>query len=352
MNKQYIPQQKTASSKHKLDALPAIVYFFRVIGMGLGGLAVMVVLNENKAPLSSWIWTVLCCYVWPHAAYFRAKRHPKPFQAEQSNLLVDSFIAGTSISLIQFNLLPSVLFVSIATADKVNSGIPRLWLKGLPLTLAGALICGLFTGFAYQPITSMSVIVASIPVAVLHTLLVSIYSYKLITKLQRQNKKLNILSQQDSLTGFYNRRHWQHLSNQLLTQHENTPLNATLLLIDIDHFKQINDQLGHVLGDDVLFEVAKSIRSLTDDVSILGRLGGDEFAVLVHLPLTEAIDLAERIRTATQSIKLDTRKGIIPTVSIGLADISSAQGNLRNWVDAADRKLYKAKSSGRYCIAH
>ena len=66
----------------KLNSLPKVVYFFRVIGMGLGGLAVAFVLEENNAPLSSWAWMILCCYIWPHLAYFRTKNHYCPVNSQ------------------------------------------------------------------------------------------------------------------------------------------------------------------------------------------------------------------------------------------------------------------------------
>ena len=343
---------KTKGNDKKLNALPKVVYFFRVIGMGLGGLAVASVFIENNAPPSSWTWIVFCCYIWPHLAYFRAKNHQSPFKAEQTNLLIDSFIAGTSASLIHFNLLPSVLLISIATADKVNSGVPGLWQKGLPLTILGAILCSLFTGFAFQPITSFSVVMASLPVAVIHTLLVSMYSYKLIIKLQSQNRKLIHLSQIDSLTGIYNRRQWQHLTKQLMQLNLTTKKPTTLLLIDIDHFKQINDQFGHITGDDVLTEVAKQLQLITGKNAIIGRLGGDEFAVISSTSFEQAKVLASDINHMVRNIKVPEADNLKCSSSIGMADLKNAEGDLRKWIEAADRMLYKAKSSGRDQFAH
>lgn len=344
---QAITKVNTLGINNKLDLLPNIVYSFRVIGMGLGGLAVAFVLYENEAPLSSWIWLVFCCYIWPHLAYHIAKNHSSPFKAEQTNLLTDSFIAGTSASLMYFNLLPSVLLISIATADKLNSGIPKLWLKGIPLTILGALLCSFFTGFTFQPNTSMTIIIASLPVAVIHTLLVSTYSYNLINKLQIQNKKLNHLSQVDSLTGVSNRRHWQEKSQQLLKQHNKNLTNATLILVDIDHFKQVNDQYGHVIGDDVLIELATLLRSLAGSDAIIGRLGGDEFALTTELSFDKAQALAAIITSKIANTRIPQAEQLKLSTSIGIADISQAKGELRNWLEAADKKLYQAKSSGR-----
>ncbi|WP_154222257.1 diguanylate cyclase [Marinicella rhabdoformis] len=309
---------------NKLNLLPNIVYVFRVIGMGLGGLAVSFVLSENAAPFSSWFWLVFSCYIWPHLAFFWAKNQDSPFQAEQTNLLVDSFIAGTSVALMHYNLLPSVLLISIATADKVNSGIPKLWLKSIPLTVLGALLFSLFTGFAFQPNTSMTVIIACLPVAVIHTLLVSTYSYNLINKLQYQNKKLNHLSQVDSLTGVSNRRHWQEKSHQILKQHQDVQIEASLMLVDIDHFKQVNDQYGHVIGDDVLIELAALLKKTAGNQAIIGRLGGDEFAATIKLPVQEAKILAQKLTAAVESLNFPQAEKLKLSTSIGIADISTA----------------------------
>src|SRR5690606_18596176 len=96
---------------------------------------------------------------------------------------------------------------------------------------------------------------------VLHTLAVSMTSHRLIRRVQRQNLQLGRLSRIDTLTGLDSRGHWEGSATQLLQQHAAGETPATLLLLDIDSFKTINDRYGHVAGDDVLREIALQVRA-------------------------------------------------------------------------------------------
>ena len=150
---------------------------------------------------ASWAWVLASCFAWPHAAYWLARRSADPFQAELRNLMFDSIIAGLWAPLLHFNALPSVLLMSMATADKVNSGIRGLWLRSLPAMALGLVGAGLLTGFAFEPETTMPVVLACLPIMVIHTLAVSLNSFMLVRRVQLQNRQLDELSRVDVLTG-------------------------------------------------------------------------------------------------------------------------------------------------------
>ncbi len=187
------------------DLLPQRVYRFRMLGMGLAGLPLGLVLHELQAPIGSWLWAAFTCLLWPQLAYWRARRSRTPFDTELRNLMFDSAIAGSWVPLLHFNVLPSVLLLTVATADKINSGVRDLWRRSLPGMLLAILATGLLTGFAFQPETSMPVLLACLPIMLIHTMGVSLASYRLVRRVQRQNQRLDELSRIDALTSLDNR---------------------------------------------------------------------------------------------------------------------------------------------------
>ncbi|HTE55999.1 MAG TPA: GGDEF domain-containing protein [Kofleriaceae bacterium] len=161
----------------------------------------------------------------------------------------------------------------------------------------------------------------------------------------RQEDRLRHISVTDPLTGLTNRRELERRLGQELARamRHRTPLS--LLLVDVDLLKDINDRGGHRAGDRALLAVAASLRACCRATDIAGRVGGDEFAILA--PDTSARDasqLAVRLQAALRS-RVTAHDDKV-TVSVGIADLDSlhAAGDL---LDAADRALYRAKSDGR-----
>ena len=314
--------------------------------MGLATLPLMVVMYELQSSWIGWSWMLLTCWLWPHLAYVRATRSKDPFRAELQNLIVDSAIAGSWVPLMHFNLLPSVMLLGVTTADKVNTGVRRLWLYSLPAIALSVVAFSALIGFNFAPHSSMRVILACLPIIVIHTLAVSLTSARLVRRVQLQNKQLEALSRIDALTGLSGRRHWEAQADSMRRQSADFAA-LSVLLLDIDHFKEINDQHGHSIGDDVLRGVAGLIRRQLPPGSHAGRLGGDELAIVIPLPLHDAEILAERIRRGTAELALAEAPGLHCTVSIGIVGNPDPAQGLREWIEAADRALYRAKRSGR-----
>lgn len=171
---------------------------------------------------------------------------------------------------------------------------------------------------------------------------------EVIHRLWKENRRMAFLSNYDELTGIFNRRglfnaitHLAHLAQR----NENT---VGVLMIDIDHFKAVNDNFGHQFGDDMLRRVADCIRECIRASDVLGRYGGEEF--LVFLPRVAAMSLGEvgeKIRQAIEDMS-DDHAGI--TVSIGIAHGHvgrEVEVDIKNLIHLADEKLLVAKSSGR-----
>ncbi len=338
---------RVPTSATRLQSLPQRTYRFRVLGMGFAALPLIAVMRELDSGWASWAWMVATCLVWPHVAYLLAQRSRDPFRAELRNFVLDSMFAGSWVPMMHFNLLPSVILLTVVTADKVNSGIRGLWLRAIPGTLLAVLVVGLLTGFAFDPETSTSVILASLPIMVIHTLAVSLSSYQLVRKVQQQNLTLDEIARLDSLTGLDSRGHWQAEAEALLSRHQSGEQPAALMLVDVDRFKEINDRYGHATGDDVLRGIAEVIRRVMPDGSHAGRLGGDEFAVALPNGLSDAQVAADRIRAAVEALDFPRFPGLRCAISIGLAAAPDGALDLREWVEAADRAMYLDKGARR-----
>ena len=158
----------------------------------------------------------------------------------------------------------------------------------------------------------------------------------------------------DPLTGVFNRRYLDRCLSQEVASARRYGLPFSVLLLDIDHFKQINDGHGHQVGDEVLASLAKIIAGELRDPDVVARYGGEEFLVMtVNTPPSGAIVLAERLRKRIESHGFnlpgvpDAEGRICATVSIGVASLGDAIDSAEKLVHAADRNLYRAKYGGR-----
>ena len=171
---------------------------------------------------------------------------------------------------------------------------------------------------------------------------------RLEQELLERNAELQRLSTTDGLTGLPNRRHLEQRLTESVSLATRHGCDLSVLLFDIDHFKQINDRLGHHAGDLVLGAVADRIRSAMRTEDLAGRWGGEEFlAVLPNTDLDGAVVAGERIRTliSTEPIALDGHEPLTVTVSIGAAaDPADGLGGL---LRRADEAMYEAKEAGR-----
>lgn len=162
------------------------------------------------------------------------------------------------------------------------------------------------------------------------------------------NAKLEVLVRTDPLTGLANRRHFIEQGNAEMQRALRTgPLS--LLMLDLDHFKQVNDTWGHAVGDEVLINFAMVAKRPLRVVDLLARIGGEEFVVLLPNTTVEGAGaVAERIHEAVRNQVLEMAEGTVTyTISIGIAEFNGADDSLFDLIKQADAALYKAKLSGR-----
>lgn len=167
------------------------------------------------------------------------------------------------------------------------------------------------------------------------------------------NAKLYELATKDGLTKLYIYRHFYSLLETELKRAKRYSHVLSLLMMDIDNFKNINDTYGHLIGDRVLKEIAATIKTTVRNIDIPARYGGEEFTVI--LPETSAKDariIAERLRTNISEIAVTINETttIRPTISIGIAEFPLCAQNEQELIDLADKALYKAKNDGKNCV--
>jgi diguanylate cyclase (GGDEF)-like protein len=170
-----------------------------------------------------------------------------------------------------------------------------------------------------------------------------------ITDLVHHAEQLEKLATTDPLTGLYNRRHFLALADKEWSRFQRYQRPLSMLMVDIDHFKAVNDRFGHATGDEALKLVAETCRTGQRESDIVGRIGGEEFALL--LPETDAAQartVAARIQSslAVQPFIVDGEP-VVLTVSIGLAAATLSMSGTDALMKAADQALYSAKEQGR-----
>lgn len=169
-------------------------------------------------------------------------------------------------------------------------------------------------------------------------------------RLKRSQVRFRRMARHDGLTGVFNRQHFLHEAERILQRLHQTDAGACLVVLDLDHFKRVNDTYGHVAGDKVLRRVvAVCIRELRDS-DLFGRLGGEEFGILLQACTREqGIEIASRIRRslAATLLELDPETTVVVSASLGLAHSALSGYAFHQLFTDADAALYRAKHGGR-----
>lgn len=178
---------------------------------------------------------------------------------------------------------------------------------------------------------------------------------QLALKTMSDIRKIAILQYEsitDSLTGLKNRRYFDQRLSEEIAQSKRYRLPLSLLLIDVDHFKRVNDTYGHQMGDEVLKNLSKVILEMVRDSDVVARYGGEEIAIITpNTDKAEAILLAERLRNIVQKSTLasmDATQDVIQiTISVGVSTLNFERMDKDILVEEADKALYEAKNLGR-----
>ena len=166
-------------------------------------------------------------------------------------------------------------------------------------------------------------------------------------ELRSRAVELDAMTRTDHLTTLFNRRHMEESLRAMTAGAVRHGYPIVVLIVDVDHFKTVNDTLGHAAGDEVLVEISGRLRSVKRTEDILGRWGGEEFLLLLpHTTAAQAAFLAERLRSVVSAEPIQTSLGQLP-VSISIGGAAAESAGHYDLLLTADRELYSAKDAGR-----
>jgi diguanylate cyclase (GGDEF)-like protein len=252
------------------------------------------------------------------------------------------------------NLLSATFAINLFFRSKTDRLAAGFFALGLILMLSRLMlsIADIFEGSSISRFDS----VLSFAISIL--MLISIFHFKkLVIQLELKNIALNRLSKVDSLTGALSRVEVFKRSELEIERSFRNGHEISFLMLDIDHFKYVNDQYGHPVGDIVLTNLVKNCQSQLRKIDILGRVGGEEFLVILpESSESDAFETAERLRlfVAKNSTSVGGGEEIFITISIGIStfnpqmtDVRNPAVILKNFYEMSDVAMYSAKKSGR-----
>jgi diguanylate cyclase len=323
----------------------------RALGHALAFVAIAPVLAESGASSTIWLLLALHCFGWPHLAWLVAARSDAPARLERRNLLIDAGGAGFWIAVMQFNLMPSAVLVAVLAMDRACAGGLRLALQAIATLALACAVAAVALGVGFAPATSVAGMLATLPFLLLYPTFVGNFAWTLGQQVREQNRLLEALSRTDGLSGLLNRSHWESVVAEEFARARRSARPLALVMLDVDHFKSINDRFGHPVGDEAIRRVAGLVRASIRASDVAGRYGGEEFCVLLpDTSLEDAHVVAERIRRTIESASIEAAGHAIRcTVSLGVAvaDIGAPVADPQPWIERADRALYRAKAEGR-----
>ena len=322
---------------------------------------------QANAPF--WVWGVMLvyCFAWPHIALWISLHAASPNAAERRNLLVDSVAGGVWPVAMAFNVLPSVLLLAALAMNNFATGGGRLFGKGLVAHMAGAGAALLLVGVKFQPESNFMTVLLCVPFLLSYPLVLGVVMYRLSIELSRRKDELVLekrradeanltkarvlaeLASRDELTGLFNRRHMSELLRRQRMACKRSGEGFAVALVDLDHFKRINDAHGHAAGDSVLRAFAEEAGAAMRGTDTVGRWGGEEFLIIYpRNTADEAAQGATRLCERVAAVVVTTQSGqpLTFTVSIGLTEHLPPE-SVEATIERADRAMYQAKSQGR-----
>ena len=336
----------------------------RSVFFAAGFLVLATYLLERQAGATMWSLLAAHLLVYPQLAYWRAARAPDPLRAELQNLLVDGVMLGAWVAAWGFPLwIGFTFFVGVCLNVVIFMGMPGLW-KGIAAMVAGAVAALAASGLSFRPDTPLHTSLLCIALLTAYLLIFANGAYRRGISLRAGRRKLGeqlaeitqlqgLLEEQaqrDPLTGLHNRRFLDQALEQELQACNANGRPLALVLIDIDHFKRINDTYGHPAGDEMIRRLADMLRERVRDEGLIAcRYGGEEF--LLMLPdtgLAAATRLANDIRAGFESLQVEVEgRTMRTTLSVGVAGFPEHGHRAKTLVLKADQALYAAKLRGR-----
>jgi diguanylate cyclase len=324
------------------------IYLPRMLGSGIGFWAVAAALDASAT--AWWVWALLVFhgFLWPHVAFVIARRVAVPYLVERRNMILEAAFGGLWVVAMQFNALPTVLLVSMLSMNCIAVGGPSLLRACLAALGASLALFAMVLRPGFSPETTHLQVYACLPMLAVYPIAVGGAAHRLAAQLARHKRAFQDFSRRDSLTQLLNQGAWRTALDDEFTRLSGNGAHAALALLDIDHFKAINDQHGHLIGDDVIKLFGSILHSHTRDTDIAGRIGGDEFGLLFRTAdMHQGQVLLARVQQALEAAFLARPDLPAVSMSVGIASFEPRFASLEDWIRASDKALYAAKRKGR-----
>jgi diguanylate cyclase (GGDEF)-like protein len=370
------PATATAMAQPTAPGSPPVHWAVRMNHRNRTGCSLIVLvlvglqLHALQASLWPWLMAFLYFLLYPQLVYRVALRVREPLHVETWGMRIDALVLGLWTGLVQVPLWMAVALWVSATLHPVVFRGPRGFAESAGLLAAGTVFGIVANGGQVQLETNPAVTVVSIAFLAVYLLILTFDAYGRAATLAEVRRKLRNSEQslqqrlveieylqtqlreqanRDPLTGVYNRRYLDATLGRELAQARRGGKDLSLLLLDIDHFKRINDDFGHPAGDEVLRHSGTLLQTLSRQSDLVCRYGGEEFLLL--LPDTGpagAREQAEKIRRTLQSRPVAFENQAIDVrASIGVATLNPDLDTPETLIGRADRALYAAKNAGR-----
>ena len=321
-----------------------------------------------QAGALQWGLLALHLLVYPQLAYLHARFSANPLRAEMHNLLLDAMLLGIWVASWGFPLwIAFILFIAVCLNLMIFEGMRGLW-KVILASLASVVIVWLFAGLQFRPDTGLLTTSLCMLALTLYLYMFANDAYKRGVALRQNGKQLELrlaeitslqarLQEQatrDPLTGLFNRRHLDLALAQELAACRKTGTALSLVMIDIDHFKSVNDDFGHLAGDEMLRALAGLLLQHLQEGELACRFGGEEFLLMLPgTPLSVAVQRSEVLRKEFEALRVPFEGQCLhATLSFGVAGFPEHGAKSDALLKAADTALYAAKSHGRNCVMH
>ena len=323
------------------------MFIMRQLGTFLCFIPIMSVLVATKSPPDLGILLAVNAFIWPVAAYRMARAAADPIGRERHHLTLDAAFGGVWVALMGLSPMPSLIIMAILASDRYAAGGWAQLKPALAAFFVAFLLVWTAAGLPLHLSFSTLTVWLTLPLATCYMLALSAVSYHLTLSLRSKNRELERIALMDPGLQLPNRRLFERRLESELLRTRRGESAAYLMILDVDHFKQVNDTFGHETGDFLLAEISALLRNEVGLKDIPARFGGDELGVIVrNADDRRIVALAEKLREKISRIRLPASATFRCSVSIGIAPGGGA-ASIHEWLRNADRALYHVKRNGR-----